>query len=95
LADSLALEHDFFDDRDENIEWGKYEYIIPSPGIPPSHKLYQQSIPIVAELDFAARYLPETTKIVAITGTDGKSTTAWITWCLLSRKFTKDRVYLS
>jgi len=51
---------------------------------------------VLAELDFAYQYLPDTFETIAITGTDGKSTTAWILFSLLQKEFfSKKNVYLS
>lgn len=50
----------------------------------------------MCELDFAYQYLPKAYKIVAITGTDGKSTTSWIMYSILQKEyFGKKSVYLS
>lgn len=55
--------------------------VIISPGIPLNvpivEKLKQKNIPVISELDFAQRFT--NAKIVAVTGTNGKSTTtSWI-----------------
>lgn len=55
--------------------------VIISPGIPLNvpivEKLRQKNIPVISELDFAQRFT--NAKIVAVTGTNGKSTTtSWI-----------------
>jgi UDP-N-acetylmuramoylalanine--D-glutamate ligase len=51
----------------------KADLIIASPGIPPA-KYPKTKTPIINEIEFGARFLPKT-KIVAITGTNGKTTT--------------------
>lgn len=55
------------------------ETLIISPGIPLTSSIAtrarQAGIPIRSEIDLAAQYLPANCKIVAITGTNGKSTT--------------------
>lgn len=55
--------------------------VIISPGIPLNvpivEKLKQKNIPVISELDFAQRFT--NAKIIAVTGTNGKSTTtSWI-----------------
>ena len=58
-------------------EIGDAEIIIPSPGLKPSHNLIKSAqaagIPLVSEVELAARVTAA--PIIAITGTDGKSTT--------------------
>jgi UDP-N-acetylmuramoylalanine--D-glutamate ligase len=59
--------------------------IIKSPGIPDKAELIKQAkaagIEIIDELEFAFRYL--TGKVIAITGTNGKTTTTLLTYHLL------------
>lgn len=72
-----------------NYEEGKHseekilnaDEVIISPGIPLNipivQRLYSKNIPVISELDFAQRFT--NAKIVAVTGTNGKSTTSsWI-----------------
>ncbi|MCS6992049.1 MAG: UDP-N-acetylmuramoyl-L-alanine--D-glutamate ligase [Chitinophagales bacterium] len=63
------------------------DLIIKSPGIAPNSPvlaaLRQQGIPIISEIEFAAQHTRA--PVVAITGTNGKSTTATLTWHLLQR----------
>ena len=63
-----------------------YDEIIVSPGLPPTNFLYLQAIqsgrPIISELEFATRYT--TNPIIAITGTNGKTTTVELTTALLN-----------
>lgn len=50
---------------------------------------------VIGELDFVSRVLPEQITTIAITGTDGKSSTAWITYSILRHEFSvKKAVYL-
>ncbi len=50
----------------------------------------------MCELDFAYQFLPRDFQIISVTGTDGKSTTAWIMYSILEREFSvKKGVYLS
>ncbi len=74
------------DDSDNLVSYEAYDYIIPSPGVPWTHTVYQTG-KVVAELDFAYQYLPEWFQIVSITGTDGKSTTSWMMYQLLKQEF--------
>ncbi len=59
--------------------------VIKSPGIPDSapliQKIVSQNIPIISEIEFASRYTQA--KIIAITGSNGKTTTTLLTYHLL------------
>ncbi|MFA0962822.1 UDP-N-acetylmuramoyl-L-alanine--D-glutamate ligase [Roseivirga sp. BDSF3-8] len=59
--------------------------VIKSPGIPPNapvvQKLRERGTPVIGELEFAARYTKA--RFVAITGTNGKTTTTMLTYHLL------------
>ena len=61
--------------------------IIKSPGIPDKAELIKKvrgkNIPVISEIEFAARYTDA--KIVGITGTNGKTTTTLLTHHLLQR----------
>jgi UDP-N-acetylmuramoylalanine--D-glutamate ligase len=63
----------------------KADEIIISPGIPEKSELVQtikkQGIPLVSEIEFAARYTKA--KLIAITGSNGKTTTTLLTYHLL------------
>lgn len=64
---------------------GNASVIIKSPGIPDKadiiKKIKQKGIPVIDELEFAFRFL--TGKVIAITGTNGKTTTTLLTYHLL------------
>lgn len=59
--------------------------VVKSPGIPPSNEcvlwLRQKGIPVISEIEFGARHAGQ--PIIAISGTNGKSTTTKLTWHLL------------
>lgn len=59
--------------------------IIKSPGIPPHVpivKNYKEvGVPVIGEIEFAAQYT--NAKLIAITGSNGKSTTTMLTWSML------------
>lgn len=61
------------------------DLIIVSPGVPariaPLAAAAEAGVPLISELGFAARY--GTAPVVAITGTNGKSTVTWLTHQLL------------
>ncbi|NPA33218.1 MAG: UDP-N-acetylmuramoyl-L-alanine--D-glutamate ligase, partial [Aquificae bacterium] len=63
--------------------------VVLSPGIPPSHPLWREAEKrgkeVIGELELAFRFFRG--KTIAITGTDGKSTTTRLTYLILSRFF--------
>jgi len=64
------------------------DIIIPSPGVPPSNFLLSEAakrkIPILSEIELAYRFLR--TPMIAITGTNGKTTTTTLIGMLLSQE---------
>ncbi len=80
-----------------NVEYGKHsdafikgaEFAITSPGIPPKSEIFKriqkENIPIISEVEFA--YLNSDTPFIAITGTNGKTTTTALVSHLLSQGF--------
>lgn len=63
------------------------EEVIKSPGISFDHEVVKQAIaagiPVIDELEFASRYSKG--KIIAVTGTNGKTTTSLLTYHLLQK----------
>jgi UDP-N-acetylmuramoylalanine--D-glutamate ligase len=61
--------------------------IIKSPGIPPSNPVVkaaiEKGIPVIDELEFAYRFSKG--QVIAVTGTNGKTTTAMLTFHLLKK----------
>lgn len=59
------------------------DLIVKSPGIPDKAPLIQkaveQGIPVISEIEFAYRHIDKSKKIIAITGTNGKTTTTLLT----------------
>jgi len=60
--------------------------VVKSPGIPDAVPLVQKilgnQIPVISEIEFAYRFI-EKAKVIAITGTNGKTTTSMLTYHLL------------
>lgn len=81
------------DDTDAPGTFERFDGIIPSPGIPSSHRIFETGL-IVSELDFLFSYVPKGFQIHAVTGTDGKSTTSWILYHFLRDGFNDASVYL-
>lgn len=86
LCDLKNITYEIKDDSDGKIDFSLYEAIIPSPGVPWTHEIYRTG-KIIAELDFAYQFLPKNTEIIAITGTDGKSTTTHIAYSILQKYY--------
>jgi len=61
--------------------------VVKSPGIPDRvpivESLRSLGIPVIGEIEFAYRFLPEGSKIIGITGSNGKTTTTLLTYHLL------------
>ncbi|MCS6988372.1 MAG: Mur ligase family protein, partial [Chloroherpetonaceae bacterium] len=75
--DRHAIASEFGGHTDKGLQ---ADIIITSPGIPPSHPFLQEAarrgIPIISEVEFAWRHInPEQNPVIAITGTNGKTTT--------------------
>lgn len=77
-AAKLAQEHiefEFGQHSSERIL--KADLLVKSPGIPPwapiLEEVHAHGIPVISEIEFASRYCPG--QIIAITGTNGKTTT--------------------
>jgi len=64
-----------------------YEFIVLSPGVPTKIPLIveakKRDIKVISEIEFASRYLKG--DVIAITGTDGKSTTTTLTGFVLEK----------
>ncbi len=65
--------------------------VVVSPGIPFYHRIFKDAKrykkEIIGEVELAYRFLNKKNKIIAITGTDGKSTTTKLTAHFLSSKY--------
>ena len=63
------------------------DMLVVSPGVgagsPPVRAAMEAGVPVVGELGFAAKFLPSDLPILAVTGTNGKSTTTHFTGALL------------
>jgi UDP-N-acetylmuramoylalanine--D-glutamate ligase len=87
MDDLKSLCHDAeFTRYDPDVLSG-LDMIVPSPGVPPSNFLLSEAarrkIPIISEIELACRFLK--IPIIAITGTNGKTTTTTLIGKILSR----------
>ena len=85
--ENLGIKVEFGGHSDEFIEGA--ELVITSPGIPPKSEIFkriqEKNIPIISEVEFA--YLNSDVPFIAITGTNGKTTTTALVSHLLSQNF--------
>lgn len=75
-----------FEEEQHSEEWVlEADEVIKSPGIPEDvpivKALLEKGVPVIDELEFASRYT--NSHFIAITGTNGKTTTTLLTWHLL------------
>ncbi|MFO0764029.1 MAG: UDP-N-acetylmuramoyl-L-alanine--D-glutamate ligase [Candidatus Gracilibacteria bacterium] len=94
LLTHLELPYHICDDSDKPSSYESYDIIIPAPGIPCTHEIYSSG-KIVSELDFCSRYLPQSTFIITISGTDGKSTVTWMIYNLIKSIKNPEKVHIS
>lgn len=77
---------DIRDDRDAGMLQGA-DMVVPSPGIPPDHDLLRealkQGIPVISEIELAFSFID--VPIIAVTGTNGKTTTTTLLGNILAR----------
>jgi len=80
----LDIEHEFGSHSERALQ---ADLIVTSPGVPPSNPIRiaaaERGIRLISELEFAASQVPN--KIVAITGTNGKTTTTALTAYILNQ----------
>lgn len=93
FCQQLELPFTLCDDFDAPESFDSFSAVIPSPGIPSSHRVYE-SDKILSELDFLSKYIPKWFQIHSVTGTDGKSTTSWLLFHFLQAGFPEIPVYL-
>ena len=68
-----------------------FDYIVKNPGIKFDHKYLkyaeEHNIKVINEIEMAYHLLPKNVKIVAVTGTNGKTTTTSIIYDIVSRAY--------
>jgi len=92
----LAGARDLLSRRDGDVAWVPYEasvlaagvdLVVPSPGVPPRNPLLvaaaKQGIPIWSEIELAFAFLK--TPVIAVTGTNGKTTTTTLIGDILAK----------
>jgi UDP-N-acetylmuramoylalanine--D-glutamate ligase len=94
LCEWRGIDYEICDDSDAPASYDDYDTIVPSPWVSASHSVYNSG-KVKSELDFASEVLPRDFVSIAVTGTDGKSTTSWILYQLLLSEFGEKHVSLS
>lgn len=93
----LGVELVFGSHPDDLLD-NSFDYLIKNPGVPIDHKYVLQArklgIEVINEAEMAYRLMPKGVKLVAITGTNGKTTTTTLTYQILKKAF-GDKVFLA
>lgn len=75
-----------------------FQYLIKNPGVPINHKYVERArelgIEVINEVEMCYRLLPKEVKLIAITGTNGKTTTTTLTYNIMKKAY-GDKVYLA
>ena len=73
----------------DNLLDTSFDYLIKNPGVPIDHKYvlkaHELGIEVINEVEMAYRLLPKDVKLVAITGTNGKTTTTTLVCEMLKK----------
>ncbi len=81
---------DLFDDS--------FDFLIKNPGVPVNHKYVLKAnelgIEVINEVELAYRLLPDDVSIIAITGTNGKTTTTTLTYEIMKKAY-GEKVFLA
>lgn len=87
-----------FGSHPDDLLDSSFDYLIKNPGVPIDHKYVLKArklgIEVINEVEMTYRLLPKNMKIVAITGTNGKTTTTTLTYQILKAAF-GERVVLA
>ena len=85
----LGVELIFGSHPDDLLD-SSFDYVIKNPGIRNDHKYVilakKLNIPVINEVEFAYHLLPKV-KLIAITGTNGKTTTTTLTYNILKEEY--------
>ena len=93
----LGVELVFGSHPDDLID-SSFDFLIKNPGVPIDHKYVLKArelgIEVVNEAEITYRLLPDDVKMIAITGTNGKTTTTTLTHLIMKKAF-GDKVHLA
>ena len=87
-----------FGSHPDDILDSSFDYLIKNPGVPIDHKYVLKArelgIEVINEVEMSFRLMPEGVKVIAITGTNGKTTTTTLTYEIMKKAF-GDKVFLA
>lgn len=79
----------YITDNPDNLLDETYSVVVKNPGIKPNHSIIEKAhklgIPVVTEIEVAYYFKPKDVKVVAITGSNGKTTTTTLTYEMLKK----------
>ena len=79
----------FFGSHPDDLLDESYDYLIKNPGVPIHHKYVEKAeklgIEVINEVEMAYLLLPKDVKLIAITGTNGKTTTTTLTYEIVKK----------
>jgi len=80
-----------FGSHPDDLLDNSFDYLIKNPGIRNDHKYVlkanELNIPVINEVELAYQMLPKNVNIIAITGTNGKTTTTTLTYNIMKNAF--------
>ena len=87
-----------FGSHPDDILDSSFDYLIKNPGVPIDHKYVLKArelgIEVINEVEMSFRLLPEGVKVIAITGTNGKTTTTTLTYEIMKKAY-GEKVFLA
>lgn len=87
-----------FGDHPDNLLDSSFDYLIKNPGVPIHHKYVLKArelgVEVINEVEMAFRLFPQNVTLIAVTGTNGKTTTTSLTYEIVREAF-GDRVFLA
>ena len=87
-----------FGSHPDDILDSSFDYLIKNPGVPIDHKYVLKArelgIEVINEVEMSFRSMPEGVKVIAITGTNGKTTTTTLTYEIMKKAF-GEKVFLA
>ncbi len=87
-----------FGSHPDDILDSSFDYLIKNPGVPIDHKYVLKArelgIEVINEAEMSFRLMPEGVKVIAITGTNGKTTTTTLTYEIMKKAY-GDKVFLA